>query len=72
MAESEKELKGLLIRVEKESEIAGLKLKFQKMKFVAFSPITLWQIDGETMETETDFIFSGSKNNYGPWMQSWN
>ena len=55
-----------MIRVEKESEIAGLKLKFQKMKFVAFSPITLWQIDGETMETETDFIFSGSKNNYGP------
>ena len=61
MAESEKELKGLLIRVEKESEIAGLKLKFQKMKFVAFSPITLWQIDGETMERVTDFLFLGSK-----------
>ena len=64
-AESEEELKSLLT-VKEGSEKAGLKLKFQKMKFVAFSPITLWQIDGETMETETDFIFSGSKNNYGP------
>ena len=66
MAESEEELKGLLIRLKKECEIAGLKLKFQKTKIMAFSPITLWQIDGETIETETDFIFSGSKNNYGP------
>ena len=72
MAESEEELKGLLIRLKKECEIAGLKLKFQKTKIMAFSPITLWQIDGETIETETDFIFSGSKNNYGPWMQPWN
>ena len=63
--ESEEELKGLLIRVKKESQIAGLKLKFQKMKIMAFSPITLCQIDGEIMETETDFIFLGSKNNYG-------
>ena len=61
-AESEEELKGLLIRVKKESQIAGLKLKFQKMKIMAFSPITLCQIDGEIMETETDFIFLGSKN----------
>ena len=66
MAESEEELKGLLIRLKKECEIAGLKLRFQKTKIMAFSPITLWQIDGETIETETDFIFSGSKNNYGP------
>ena len=66
MAESEEELKGLLIRLKKECEIADLKLKFQKTKIMAFSPITLWQIDGETIETETDFIFSGSKNNYGP------
>ena len=66
MAESEEELKGLLIRVKKKSEISGVKLKFQKTKIVEFSPITLWQIDGETLETETDFIFSGSKNNYGP------
>ena len=72
MAESEEELKGLLIRVKKKSEKSGVKLKFQKTKIVEFSPITLWQIDGETMETETDFIFSGSKNNYGPWMQPWN
>ena len=60
MAESEKELKGLLMRV-KESEKAGLKLSIQKMKIMASSPITVWQIDGETMEKVTDFIFRGSK-----------
>ena len=54
------------MKVKEESEKSGVKLKFQKTKIVEFSPITLWQIDGETMETETDFIFSGSKNNYGP------
>ena len=59
MAESEKELKSLLIKVKEESEKAGLKLNIPKTK--ASSPITSWQIDGETMETVTDFIFLGSK-----------
>ena len=61
MAESEEELKGLLMKVKEESEIAGLKLNIQKTKIMASSPITSWQIDGETMETVTDFIFLGSK-----------
>ena len=60
MAES-KELKSLLMKVKEESEKAGLKLNFQKPEFMASSPITSWQIDGETMETVTDFIFLGSK-----------
>ena len=60
MAESEEELKSLLMRV-KESEKAGLKLNIQKIKIMAASPIISWQIDGETMETVTDFIFLGSK-----------
>ena len=54
--ESEKELKSLLMNVKKESEKAGLKLNIQKMKIMAFSPITSWQIDGEKMETVTDFL----------------
>ena len=61
MAESEEELKSLLVKVKEEKEKAGLKLNIQKMKTMASSPITLWQIDGETMETVTDFIFLGSK-----------
>ena len=61
MAESEEELKSLLIKVKKESERVGLKLNVQKMKIMASGPITLWQIDGETMETPTDFILGGSK-----------
>ena len=61
MAESKEELKSLLIKVKKESENAGLKLNIQKTKFMASSPITSWQIDGETMETVTAFIFLGSK-----------
>ena len=61
MAESEEELKSLLMKVKEESEKAGLKLNIQKLKIMASSPITSWQIDGETMETETDFIFLGSK-----------
>ena len=61
MAESEEELKSLLMRVKEESEKAGLKLNIQKTKIMASCPITLWQIDGETMETVTDFIFLGSK-----------
>ena len=62
MAEIEEELKSLLMKVKEESEKAGLKLNFQKTKIMASSPITLWQIDGETMETVTDFAFWGSKN----------
>ena len=61
MAESEEELKSLLMKVKEESEKAGLKLSIQKMKIMASGPITSWQIDGETMETVTDFIFLGSK-----------
>ena len=60
MAESEEELKSLLMRV-KESEKVGLKLNIQKMNIIASGPITSWQIDGETMETVTDFILGGSK-----------
>ena len=61
MAENEKELKNLLMRVKEESEKAGLKLNIQKMKIMASSLIPSWQIDGETMETVTDIIFLGSK-----------
>ena len=61
MAESEEELKSLWRKVKEESEKAGLKLSIQKTKIMASSPISLWQIDGETMETVTDFIFLGSK-----------
>ena len=61
MAESEEELKGLLIKVKEESEKVGLKLNIQKMKIMASSPITSWEIDGETVETVSDFIFLGSK-----------
>ena len=60
MAESKEELKSLLMKV-KENEKAGLKLNIQKTKIMASGPITAWQIDGETMETVTDFIFLGSK-----------
>ena len=61
MAESEEEKKSLLMKVKKESEKAALKLNIQKTKIMASSPITSWQIDGETMETVIDFIFLGSK-----------
>ena len=61
MAESKEELKRLLIKVKEESEKAGLKLKIQKAKIMAYSPITSWQMDGETMETVRDLIFLGSK-----------
>ena len=61
MAESEEELKSLFMKVNEESEKAGLKLNIQKMKIMASVPITSWQIDGETMEAVTDFIFLGSK-----------
>ena len=62
MAESEEELKGLLMKVKVESEKVGLKLNIQKMKIMASSPITSWQIDGETVETLPDFYFSGLQN----------
>ena len=61
MAESEEELKNILMKVKKESEKAGLKLNIQKTKIMASHPITSWQTDGETMETVADFIFWGSK-----------
>ena len=61
MAESEEELKSLLMKVKEESEKAGLKLNIQKTKIMASSPIISWQTDGETMETVTDIIFLGSK-----------
>ena len=61
MAESEEELKTLLMKVKEESEKAGLKLNIQKTKIMASGPITSWQIDRETMETVTDFIFLGSR-----------
>ena len=62
MAESEEELKSLLMKVKQESENVGLKLNIQKMKIMASSPITSWKIDGETMETVLDFIFGGLQN----------
>ena len=64
-AESEEELKILLLKVKEESEKAGLKLNIQKTKIMPSGPITSWQIDGQTMETVTDFIFLGSKSHCG-------
>jgi len=61
MAESEEELKSLLIKVKMESEKVGLKLNIQKTKIMESGPITSWEIDGETVETVSDFIFGGSK-----------
>ena len=61
MAESEQELKSLMMKVKEESEKVGLKLNIQKMEIMASGPITSWEIDGETVETVSDFIFSGSK-----------
>ena len=61
MAESEEELKSLLMKVKEESEKVGFKLSIHKMKIMTSSPITSWQIDGETVETVTDFIFLGYK-----------
>ena len=61
MAESEEELKSLLMKVKEENETVGLRLNIQKMKIIASGPITSWQIDGETVETVLDIIFGGSK-----------
>ena len=71
MAESEEELKSLLMKVKEEHEKADLKLSFQKTKIMASGPITSRQIDGETMETVTDFIF-GLQNHCRWWLQPWN
>ena len=62
MAESEEELKSILMKVKEESEKVGLKLNIQKTKIVASSPVTSWQTDGETVETVSDFILGGSKS----------
>ena len=67
MAESKEELKSLLMKVKEESEKAGLKLKIQKTKIMAFSPITSWEIDGETVETVSDFFFWGGVQNHCRW-----
>ena len=68
MAKNEEELKSLIMKMTEESEKVGLKLNIQKMKIMASSPITSWQIDGETVETVRDFIFQGSKITAdGPW-----
>ena len=71
MAENKEELTSLL-KVKEESEKAGLKLNIQKTKLIASGPIASWQIDGETMETVTDFIFQGVQNHCKWWLQPWN
>ena len=72
MAESEEELKSLLMKVKEESEKGDLKLSIQKTKTMASGPITSWQIDGETVETVSDFIFGGLQNDCRWWLQPWN
>ena len=67
MTESKEELKTLLMKVKEESEKAGLKLNIQKTKIMASDPITAWQIDGETMQTVTDFIWAGGLQNHCRW-----
>ena len=72
MAESEEELKSILMEVKVESEKVGLKLNIQKTKIMASDPITSWEIDGETVETMSDFILGGSKITADGWLQPWN
>ena len=72
MTESEEELKSPLIKVKEESEKGDLKFNIQKTKIMASGPITLWQIDGVTIERLTDFIFLGSKSHCRWWLQPWN
>ena len=69
MAESEEELKSLLLKVQVESEKVGLKLNIQKTKIMASGPITPWEIDGETVEIVSDFIFGGLQNHSRCWLQ---
>ena len=72
IAESEEELKSLLMKEKEESEKVGLKLNIQKTKIMASGPITSWEIDGETVETVPDFIFGGLQNHCRWWLQTWN
>ena len=72
MAESEEELKSLLMKVKEESDKVGLKLNIQKTKIMASSPMTSWEIDKETLETVSDFIFGGLQNHCKWWLQPWN
>ena len=72
MEESEEELKSLWMKVKEESEKVGLKLNIQKTKIMASGLITSWQIDGETVETVSDFIFWGLQNHCRWWLQPWN
>ena len=72
MAESEEELKNLLMKVKEESEQVGLKLNIQKTKVMASGPITSWEINGETVETVSDFILGGLQNHCRWWLQPWN
>ena len=72
MAESEEELKSLLMKVKEEGEKVGLKLNIQKTKIMASGPITPWELDGETVETVSDFIFGGLQYHCRWWLQPWN
>ena len=72
MAESEEELKSLLIKVKEESKNVGLKLNIQKTKIMASGPITSWDIDGKTVETVSDFILGELQNHCRWWLQPWN
>ena len=72
MAESEEEQKSLLMKVKEVSEKVGLKLNIQKTKIMASGPITSWEIDGETVERVSDFIFGGLQNHCRWWLQPWN
>ena len=72
MAESEEELKNLLMKVKEESEKVDLKLNIQKTKIMASGPITSWEVDGETVETVSDFILGGLQNHCRWWLQPWN
>ena len=72
MAESEEELKSLLMKVKAENEKVGLKLNIQKTKIMASGPITSWEIDGETVERVSDFILGGLQNHCRQWLQPWN
>ena len=72
MAESEEELKSFLMKVKEESEKVGLKLNIQKTKIMTSGPITSWEIEGETVETVSDFILGGLQNHCKWWLQPWN
>ena len=71
MAESQEELKNLLLKAKEESEKVGLNLNIQKTKIMAYGPFTSWEIDGETVETVSDFILGGFQNHCRWWLQPW-